>query len=262
MATVETVLHGLVVNTNQGGLGFCSVTLLRGERTTLVDVAHFGRREPLLTRLAALGLRPEDIDRVVLTHAHWDHCLNLYMFPNAEVMLLAPELEYLAEPHPQDWATPAWTLDAIGRARVVPVRDGDEIEAGVRVLATPGHSPGSLTLLVQTPEGVTGLCGDALPTMVSTRTLMPRIVFWDVDEAHASARRIVDSCQVFIPGHDRPFRAEGGGYRYIEPTSLEVMFAPRDEDGRLLGSFRDDPLPEAPMIVPSARRSAGAGADG
>jgi len=256
MATIQTVLQGYSVSTSEGSIGYCAVTLLRGERTTLVDVGHVGRRSLLLERLKAIGFSPTDVDRVVLTHAHWDHCLNLDCFPDAEVLLHADELEYTQAPHPEDWATPVWTADVLARARVTSIREGDELEPGVRVMATPGHSPGSLTLLVETPEGIAGLVGDALPNRAAAGYLAPRLVFWDEDAARSSARRIVDTCRTIFPGHDRPFRVHNGAFSYIEPTSLEILFAPRDEDGRLLASFSDAAPADRPLIMPSARRSA------
>ena len=259
MAEIQTLLQGYSVSTSEGSIGYCAVTLLRGERITLVDVGHVGRRSLLLERLRAAGLAPEDVERVVLTHAHWDHCQNVDCFPNAEVLLHQDELEYTAAPNPLDWATPAWTVDVLRRSRIMAVRDGDELESGVRVLATPGHSPGSMSLLVQTPEGMIGLVGDALPSRAAAGMLAPRLIFWDEEAARRSARRIVDACRTIYPGHDRPFVVEPGGFRYIEPTSLVVTFAPRDDDGRLLASFSDEPPGDAPIIVPSARRSAGAG---
>jgi N-acyl homoserine lactone hydrolase len=255
MPTIQTLLQGYSVATNEGSIAYCAVTLLRGERTTLVDVGHVGRRSLLLERLAATGLRPEQIDRVVLTHAHWDHCHNVDCFPNAEVVLHEHELEYTRSPHPQDWATPIWTQDILARARIATVRDGDGLEPGVRVLATPGHSRGSMTLLVETPEGTAGLVGDALPNRASAGFLAPRLIFWDEEEARRSARRIVDTCRTVFPGHDRPFRVENGRFTYIEPTALEILQAPRDEEGRLLASFSDAPPADGPLIMPSARRA-------
>jgi N-acyl homoserine lactone hydrolase len=260
MVRIETLLQGFSVSTSEGRLAFCAVTLLRGERVTLVDVGHIGRRSLLLERLRAAGLAPADVERVVLTHAHWDHCHNIDAFPNAEVVLHEAELEYTRAPHPEDWATPIWTGDVLARSRLGTVRDGDELESGVRVLGTPGHSPGSLTLLVETPEGVAGLVGDALPSRAAAGFLAPGLVFWDEEEARRSARRIVDTCITIFPGHDRPFRAEAGGFRYIEPTQMAIHFAPRDEEGRLLASFSDEPPADGPMIMPSARRAAGTGA--
>jgi glyoxylase-like metal-dependent hydrolase (beta-lactamase superfamily II) len=256
MASIQTLLQGYSVATSEGSIGYCAVTLLRGERTTLVDVGHVGRRNLLLERLRAFGLRPDDIDRVVLTHAHWDHCLNVDCFPNAEVVLHEHELEYAQAPHPEDWATPVWTGDVLARARIATVRDGDELESGVRVLATPGHSRGSMTLLVETPDGVAGLVGDALPNRASAGFLAPRLVFWDEAEARRSARAIVDRCRTLFPGHDRPFRVENDGFSYVEPTQLEILHAPRDEEGQLLAIFGEAPPVDGPLIMPSARRVA------
>lgn len=256
MPRIETLLHGYSMATDQGSIAFCSVVLLRGEHTTLVDVGHVGRRTTLLERLAAAGLQPTDIDRVVLTHAHWDHCLNVDCFPNAEVLLHRDEFEYTAAPHPADWATPIWTGDVLRRSRIATIADGDELEAGVRVMATPGHSPGSLTVLVDTPEGVAGMVGDALTSRADAINVAPRLVFWDEAAALGSARRIVDTCGVIYPGHDRPFRVVNGSFHYTEPTEISLLRAPTDEDGTLRARFSEAPPVTGPQIMPSARRAA------
>ncbi|MFN0093344.1 MAG: MBL fold metallo-hydrolase [Dehalococcoidia bacterium] len=257
MPTVQTLLQGFSAATTEGGLAYCTVTLIRGQAPTLVDVGYQARREPLVERLAQLGLRPEDIGRVILTHAHWDHSFNLSYFPNAEVVLHQDEYEYARQPHKDDWATPAFVADILARAKVVkPVREGDEIEPGVRVMATPGHSPGSMTVLVDGPGGETiGLCGDALPSRAATSVLMPRWVFWDERAAHRSAQRIVERCTEIYPGHDRPFRAENGSFRYIEPTQIALVNPPRDDDGAVLAAVREQEIVFTTGILPFARRA-------
>lgn len=259
MVEVQTLLHGYTVATSEGGLAYCTVTLIRGEHNTLVDVGYFARADLLLQRLQAVGLKPEDIDRIVLTHAHWDHCLNLQRFPNAEVLIHRNELEYTSAPHPEDFATPIWIGDMLKRYRVTAVGNGDELEPGVRTLAVPGHSPGSMALLVDTPEGIRGLVGDALPTRASAEMGVPRLIFWDEDAARRSARAIIDTCRIVNPGHDRPFRVEAGSFKYVEPTSMTLMFPPRDEDGTVHASISEELPPPGPIIVPSARRAAVAG---
>jgi len=259
MVEIQTILQGFSIITTQGGLGYCSVTLLRGEKITLVDVGHVGRRQLLIERVRAAGLEPEQIERIILTHAHWDHALNVDCFPNAEIVIHTNELDYVQNPNPLDWATPIWTQDVLRRSRIVPVRDGDEVERGVRIMATPGHSPGSQTVLVEAADGIIGLCGDALPNRAAVAWMGPRLVFWDAEEARASAQRIVDTCTTLYPGHDRPFRIQHGNLHYIEETSLDVLFIPRDDEGRPLGAFREDPMPYGAQIMPSARRTAATG---
>jgi glyoxylase-like metal-dependent hydrolase (beta-lactamase superfamily II) len=259
MVQLQTLLQGFTVATSEGNLSYCTVTLLRGAHTTLVDVGYFARGQLLVDRLGAVGLEPGDIDRIVLTHAHWDHCLNLQRFPNAEVLIHRAELEYTAAPHPEDYATPIWIGDMLGRYRVRAMQEGDELEPGVRLLSVPGHSPGSMAVLVETADGIAGLVGDALPTRASAEMGVPRLIFWDEDAARRSARRLIDTCRFMYPGHDRPFRVESGSFHYIEPTSMTLMYPPRDEDGTVRAAISEEPAPAGPIIVPSARRAPVAG---
>ena len=105
MPEVELILTGFTSHTDQGRLGFCTVGLIRGDKTIIVDTAHHGRRMMLVQALADRGMSPNDIDMVVLTHAHWDHVQNVDIFKNAQVAVGADELEYSKDPHPTDWAT-------------------------------------------------------------------------------------------------------------------------------------------------------------
>jgi glyoxylase-like metal-dependent hydrolase (beta-lactamase superfamily II) len=262
VADIQVLLQGFSASTSEGMLAYCGVTLVRGEHTTLVDVGYQARQGLLLERLHAAGVRRDEVDRVVLTHAHWDHALNLLAFPNAEIVISRDELDYVQQPNPQDWATPAYTADIFSRcARVTTVTDGDELERGVRVMALPGHSPGSMGVLVETPDGAAGIVGDALPSRAAamSRTPMARIVFYDEEMAQRSGRKVVDLCRFVYPGHDRPFRIEAGSFAYTEPQSLRFLGLPRDEDGTVHAALDEAEAPFEPAIQPFARR-AGSGA--
>jgi glyoxylase-like metal-dependent hydrolase (beta-lactamase superfamily II) len=232
MATIDLLLQGFSLGSNQGNLAFCGVTLVEGTRRILVDVAHNGRRQLLMERLQERGLSFDDIDYVFLTHAHWDHMLNIDLFPKARVLIHSREREYVKAPKPGDWATPAYTTQILESHQLQEVRDGEEIDDGVRVLATPGHSRGSMTLLVRQDDGTAAVCGDALPNGWSVRSGMPRIVFWDTDEARASIRKLLDTAQRFYPGHDRPFRLAGAGsVAYLEPARVHIFGWPDSGEG-------------------------------
>ena len=257
MVEIRTLLQGFSASTSEGSLAYCSVMLLLGQRTTLVDVGYHARLNLLIERLAAQGLAPGDVDRIVLTHAHWDHCFNLASFPNAEVVIHRDELDYIQQPNPLDWATPPWTKAIFEHSRAItPVDDGDELEPGVRVMAVPGHSPGTMATLVETPDGVVGLVGDALTSVASASFVAPGRIFFDEAQGRASARKILDTCRFIYPGHDRAFRVEGGSFHYIEPQTLEVLFPPRDPDGTRYLTVSDAPAQTGPIIEASARRPA------
>lgn len=259
MTTIETVMQGFGVRSDEGTLGFCGINLLRdGSRNILVDVGHVGRRTLLVERLAARGLTPADIDTVVLTHAHWDHCLNVDIFPNARIMLSAAEHEYARRPHELDWATPVWTGLVLDRHPIDEVKDGDEIASGVRIMSVPGHSPGSIAVLVQTPEGLAGIVGDALPNSASVAAGICYLVFWSEDAARKSVARIMNTCDFVYPGHDRAFRIQGGGFSYIESTRIGFSGMPEMPDGMIAASFAVDP-PRTVAIMPSATPAAAPG---
>jgi len=134
MATVDILLPGMQFNTDWGLPAFCSVLLVRSNgRNILVDTAHVGRRVRLEERLADFGLKPDDIDTVVMTHAQWDHAQNFDLFVNAPMLLHPKERKYALKPHRNDWATPQWTGVAMETHKIEEVVEGDEIAKGVSV---------------------------------------------------------------------------------------------------------------------------------
>jgi N-acyl homoserine lactone hydrolase len=223
-ARVELLVQGWTLNTSEGRLGFCGVTLIEtGGRRILVDVAQVGRRVLILERLSQRGLSPEDIDTVVLTHAHWDHLLNADLFEHAEFVVHTDEREYVRHPHANDWATPKYTDAILGRLRVHEVREGDQVAPGVTVIETPGHTVGSISLLVDDPDGPLCVAGDALPHARSVFTGLPAIIFDREERARASIRKILDAANVVYPGHDRPFRREPNDHTtYLTQSNLTL----------------------------------------
>ncbi|HXG36500.1 MAG TPA: MBL fold metallo-hydrolase [Dehalococcoidia bacterium] len=226
MPKIETVLQGFTIASNQGRFGLCSVTLIRGSRNILVDAAHVGRRPVLTQRLAQLGLSPNDIDVVFLTHAHWDHILNIDVFPNAEFLIHPKEREYAKNPHKNDWATPAYTSKVLESYQLKEVKEGDEIDDGVTVIDTPGHTAGSMGLLVKTGDATAAICGDSVHNAWAVRTGQPRLVFWDLEQGKASIRKVLERAQIIYPGHDRPFRPVNGRIQYLEPTNIQIFDFP------------------------------------
>jgi len=105
--------------------------------------------------LAKVGLTVDDIDMVVLTHLHSDHARDVAKFRNATLIVQKSELEFAANPHP---IQAGWFVELPqDRLQVV---DGDqEILEGIRVVHTPGHTPGGQSILIETESGTTGLCG-------------------------------------------------------------------------------------------------------
>lgn len=223
MPEISVLLHGSPLRTDVGVVGFCSVLLIEGEKRILVDVGHVGRRTALEAALAARGLTPEDIDLTVMSHAHWDHSQNYDLFQHAPMLVHPLERKYAHKPHRNDWATPAWSGAMIEfQSKVEEVEEGHSIEPGVTIMHTPGHSPGSISVLVETPRGQCAITGDVLHYSAVALTRRNPLVFWDEQAATQSIDRIVEQADLIYPGHDRPFRIVNGEIEYVERAPLTV----------------------------------------
>ena len=112
--------------------------------------------------LAKYGLAPVDIEVVIHTHLHQDHCENDYKCVNAEFFAHTKELETMRAYHPLDYRYVEDFILEIEQNGQLTLIDGDrEILPGLRVVHTPAHTPGGLSVLVDTPGGravITGFC--------------------------------------------------------------------------------------------------------
>ena len=109
--------------------------------------------------LATLGLKPDDIEIIILTHLHFDHIALGYLYPNAKFVVQKNELDYALHPHAIDAGLyEKATFEDLD----MEVIDGKkEIIPGVCVFPTPGHTPGGQSVEVNTLAGraiITGFC--------------------------------------------------------------------------------------------------------
>ena len=108
------------------------------------------------------GLTPADIDIVVHTHLHNDHCENDYKCENAVIYVHEKELVHVHDPHPLDFRyLEDYIEDVEENGQIRTVTEDMEIVPGIRVMHTPVHTEGGLTVLVDTAGGlaaITGFC--------------------------------------------------------------------------------------------------------
>jgi glyoxylase-like metal-dependent hydrolase (beta-lactamase superfamily II) len=246
MVKLDILMQGSSFRTNLSSLGICTIALIRGENNILVDTGHFGNRRQILESLKRLNLTPSDIDKVVLTHSHWDHALNLELFSKATLVINSKELSYVRAVKGDDWATSCTLAYIIDRMKVQTTSGEQTIDKGVTVIETPGHSPGHQAVLVKTDEETALLTGDSMPTLRSYFRGLPDFITTSEDEAKQSIIRLKSlRPDTYYPGHDRAFKVIDGSPRYITHCTLKVIFRRETEEnfGIVLGT-EDSEKPE------------------
>lgn len=135
-------------------------------------------RHVLLDSLAALGVTPEQIDVVVLSHMHFDHAGGLLtawregeapalVFPNAHYVVGREAWARALQPHARDRASfiPALQplLEATGRLEIVDGEHSDVLGEHYSFTRSNGHTPGLLLTRVDSPHGPITFMGDLIP---------------------------------------------------------------------------------------------------
>lgn len=156
-----------------------------GDRHVIVDPGMVASRDRILGPLAELGLGPDDITDVVLSHHHPDNTMNVGLFGRARV-----------HDHKAIYENDQWTdRDA----------EGFELAPSLRLIRTPGHSREDITLLAGTAEGTIAFVGDLWwrPNGPVEDPVSP-----DLTTLRTSRLRVLATADVIVPGHGGAFEAD------------------------------------------------------
>lgn len=163
--------------------------------------------------LKALGIEPERVEDVILTHMHYDHAGNLDLFPNATFHIQDREMAFCTgrcmchEPMRHGLAVDDVTglVRRVFAGRVC-FHDGDEeLAPGISLHFIGGHTMGLQVVRVATPRGWVVLASDAahLYAHIEQKRCFP-IVYnvADMLEGHRTLLRLASSPRHVVPGHD------------------------------------------------------------
>jgi glyoxylase-like metal-dependent hydrolase (beta-lactamase superfamily II) len=137
--------------------------------STLPKLIVYHLDKTLTAQFAEIGLKPGDITRVAISHTHGDHIGNVRLFPNSTILMQRAEYSWIHSPNgPNDNVNQLMALarKLLGTPRNLQLTDGDTDVFGdgsVVLVSTPGHTPGSQSLLVHLKNsGFIILSGDVV----------------------------------------------------------------------------------------------------
>jgi glyoxylase-like metal-dependent hydrolase (beta-lactamase superfamily II) len=164
--------------------------------------------EEPVARLAELGLSPDDVQTIILTHCHPDHALGIKSFPKAELVMSQSAWAALDSPaHPalvSPAVFPPEVLNLLrselnGRFRLV--GDGEEFVPGIRCYRLGGHSPDLTAVTVETSAGEVVIASDGAIFYDSLELGVPSAGYNFVESLNA-LEWIKQRGGIVLPGHD------------------------------------------------------------
>ena len=187
-------------------LGMVNVFVIKGESIILVDTGHAKHGEKILTELDKLGIQPDDLDLIILTHGHEDHIGSLPFLKersHAKVLIHKHDMYSITEGrnvplHGRNWFV-RFILGLLSKDHIpnyksvqpdIVVDDEYSLsDYGIHatVMSTPGHTPGSISVRFE-HEVITGDLIASGVGFILIKMLMPNS---DVPMLYKSINRVL-----------------------------------------------------------------------
>jgi glyoxylase-like metal-dependent hydrolase (beta-lactamase superfamily II) len=191
-------------------------------RTIIVDTgfdeavgARRGRTtvKPVRAGLEAIGINPDSVETVIMSHLHYDHSGNTELFPRARYHLQDCEMEYatgrcmchkvIGNSFEPDYVVSMVRKNFAGR---VEFHDGEgEVASGVTVHHIGGHTKGLQCVRVETKRGPVVIAADAthLYAHIENNRVFPVVYnVAEVLEGYRKLKKLAGDPQRVVPGHD------------------------------------------------------------
>jgi len=205
---IEGASRVILIDTGVGDVD--EIDRLHARHGSIRWIVERNEGQDLVAGLARHGVRPADVELVVLSHLHFDHVGNNELFPNARFIVQRDELPQAV--HPPKFCMfyyPEYAYKMTSIEDQLDIIEGDvEIDPGVRLLKIGGHTPGCQATLVDTVEGVVCLTSDAMYNYRNIELDWPVGSFWDLPQLLRGMARMRGEADILVPQHDWQFLEE------------------------------------------------------
>jgi len=193
MVEIKVLVEGYAREENGREHASSSVTLIKDSKLNiLVDTGS--NRKLLMEKLSEEGLTCEDIDYIIITHTHLDHCLLIGMFKNAKVLDSESIYESSGGIYEHNNRVPG---------------------TNIKIIATPGHTQAHCSVLVNTAEyGKVAVVADVFwwedeaQEEINKKSLLKLKDPYadDKEELNKSRRKVLEIADYIVPGHGKMFK--------------------------------------------------------
>ncbi len=243
---VKALLASQGLPTDYVDIPFTPFVIVAGGRRILMDTGFADNGPPttgkLVASMAEAGLKPDDIDTIVISHYHGDHINGIrnkagqLVFPKAKIMVPAPEHAFWMDDARMEAAPPAMKgafqnvrriLGSLTSDQLIRFEPGTEVAPGITSVAAFGHTPGHTLFTVKSQGQGFAYVAD----LTNVPSLFARSPDWSVtfdmdkDMARATRRKIFDMVvkdKMTAGGFHFPFPAFGT----IETAGAGYQFKP------------------------------------
>ena len=241
---VKKAQEAMFLPTDVTPIPFTTTVLRTGGKVVLLDTGNGNSGAPTsgtwMANFKAAGFDPAQVNTVIISHIHGDHINGLRLkdgtavFPNAEVMISAPEWAYWMDDAKMA-AAPEGLKGNFNNVRRVfgPIakdvkqfENGKEIAPGVTAVAAPGHTPGHFAFMVSSGNGKLILMSDTTnhPALFVRHPEWQAVFDMDGNQAVDTRRKLLDMAaaeKTRVSFYHAPFPAtghiakDGNGYRFV-----------------------------------------------